>query len=139
MIGRTRSSVKADSPPRLAHPVRRDASHDTLSGEMKLLDRAARQTPGVAVLLAVAIVGFCLVAGALDAGAGGSCPGADGSPRFCGPSGLAGHALVAVAPEVPIVAVPEPGSWPLVIAPEPSASPCHLAPAAPRAPPFLAL
>jgi hypothetical protein len=118
--------------------VRRDASRDTLSGEMTRLDRATLRTPGLAVLLAVAIVGFCLVAGAYDAGAAGSCPSPDGSPRFWAPSGLADHALVVVAPVVPAAAAPEAGVWALVIPSDRPQFQRHLSTAAPRAPPLLA-
>jgi len=118
--------------------VHRDAGRDTLGGEMTRPDRTTLRTPGLAVLLAVAIVGLCLVAGAYDAGAAGSCPSPDGSPRFCAPSGLADHALVVVAPVVPAAAAPEPETWVLVIAGERSEFQRHLATAAPRAPPFLA-
>lgn len=94
---------------------------------------------GLAALVAVAIVGFCVAASAPHAGAEGTCPGSDASsPRFCAQSGLVDHGLVVAAPIVPVASEPESGPWLPVSRSEPAGFPRLAAASPPRAPPSLA-
>ncbi len=104
----------------------------------KLTPPRFSRTRGLATLLAVAIVGFCLAASAPHAGADGTCPASDASsPRFCSQSGMADHALVAAAPIAPTPAEPEPGPWLPVSRAEPAGFRTPAATSPPRAPPSL--
>jgi hypothetical protein len=90
----------------------------------------------IAALLAAVAVGFCLTVGASLAHADGSCPGSDASaPRFCAQAGMTDHALVVVAPVIPITARPEPAAWLPVSRAQPLGKWRHPAASPPRAPP----
>jgi hypothetical protein len=98
--------------------------------------RPGWKSRSLAALLAAAAIGFCLTVGASLAHADSSCPGSDASaPRFCAQSGMIDHALVVVAPVLPVTMRPEPAVWLPVSQPQPLGTWHHPATSPPRAPP----
>lgn len=94
---------------------------------------------GVAIIMAVLVLVFCLSSVAAASAETTGCRGPDPSPRMCAPSGPAGslEQIVAVVDEIPS------GKWEpasLGFASTPAVeglSRLHVEPSVPRAPPFL--
>ena len=92
---------------------------------------------GVAMLLLLAVAGFCLVGGAPMAAADMECDGHHDSGKVCGQAGPHEPLLGVIAHTPPVQRAESPTAWLALRPPSELVLRVHAAPSSPRAPPFL--